>query len=295
MKFLFFALVSIFVFNTPSFGGESGAHGADPMKDRFIMAKDGAITILKSPKSQAFFTKGQLKLMVEKLQTPDPNAPTTLCFEQKLCWYNTDPTNPQPPLRAELNGRPIEAVLSTTTEISSAIQIDIYRAKLLGIDSKLAVVMLIHEAGHAVGLSDDLTTDSRIIKLLEQYPELLNSISKINDPSSSQGKSEGVRKITCLAKCQLAYDIKGNSSGSATYDAYGEGNDYNEAIKYLYLDCENAAKRAAVAWKSKRWVTHNLISHQNNGTTGTTGFWSSPGSYADQRFDVHEACAESGR
>jgi len=159
--------------------GDTG-HGNDPMKDRYILGRKRIVEIYKSDVLKKYFTRDERQRMVAKLLTPDPKADKKNCFEQKLCWYNTDPTNPQQPLKAELYGKPIDPILSTDPDVSALILIDIDRAKALGISDELATVSIGHEAGHAIGRSDNLEVDKIIIDYLEKHYS-----SRINDQAPS--------------------------------------------------------------------------------------------------------------
>ncbi len=172
-----FVILLTLLFSFKSFAGP-GTKGDDPIKARFIMARDQAIRILSSPQASDFFPRKQLDLMRAKLWSAESVVDLEDCdevYDSRLCWYNTNPKKPKPPLRAELHGKPIEPTLSTTPDVNSVIKIDVRRVKKLGITQRDAVIALCHEAGQVGGvdLSDELVTDSRINQLLLKYPHFL--------------------------------------------------------------------------------------------------------------------------
>jgi hypothetical protein len=172
LKIKIFALIAVFfgLHSKQAVAGDS-AHGSEPMKDRFIIARQQAIRVLGSPEATNYFTASQIVQMVLKLLSTDPRTDQN-CYERKLCWYNVNSDVMLPPLKAELDGKKIDAILTTTPDKTSPIIIDIGRSKSLNLSQKLAVVTLVHEAGHSIGISDALISDERIIDLLQRFPEI---------------------------------------------------------------------------------------------------------------------------
>jgi hypothetical protein len=194
---LFLILLTVLLIGPTCLAG-NGVKGDDPMKDKFILARKQALAVLKSPKSLNYFTAQQIYLMKLKLVRTSTSTDTSDCdggvYVGKLCWYNTNPRHQKAPLQPELMGQTIETALSTTSDLDSVIKIDVTRAKNLLVSQQLAVVGLLHEAGHAVRLtneitlSDNLDTDQRVIDLLENFPEIL--VSKVNNGTSNLASSK---------------------------------------------------------------------------------------------------------
>jgi len=200
MKVLVVIITLQVFFGAVTYAGDS-AHGSDPMKDRFIIARARAIKILRSQALVKYFNANERSRMIKKLTLADPLADPKTCFEGKLCWYNTEPLNPQPPLRAELYGQAIDPILSTTPEENSIILIDINRAKNLGLSDELAVVSICHEAGHTIGRSDNLEVDKIIIKYLETHFTRATTLRA----STPKIKSPDTNRYVCSANCIVSF------------------------------------------------------------------------------------------
>lgn len=150
----------------------TGTHGGDPMKDRFIIALEDAKLFLNDLACAKSFSASECKTMILKLRTVQKSE----CDGEKLCWYNTDPTKPQLALKPMLFGHGIEAILETTEDLYSSITVDIIRAKALQVSPVEALVGILHEAGHAIKLSDALITDELIIKMLTNDDKLRSKL-----------------------------------------------------------------------------------------------------------------------
>jgi hypothetical protein len=167
MKFLFLAAVHTLALS--AFAG-NGVKGGQPMKDRYLLALKTAIAVTQSKRcSSVFSTEECLKMNRKLTATQNRKFIATQvdeCIGQKICWYNEDSEQPQPPLRPILGGKVIDALLVTTEEIESPIIVDVLRSTEIKVTPYEAVIVILHEAGHGIGLSDSLETDRRFISLL---------------------------------------------------------------------------------------------------------------------------------
>lgn len=162
-SFLFVASLSL---ATISWASGTGTHGGNHIKERFLLAKEYAVNLLSDQICLKVFKKDECKKMSSKLR----NAP--------LDWYE----NSNQCLKAVVRGHEQCVTAKTTPELKSVILIDILAATRTKISFQESVILLIHEAGHSIGLSEDYITDKKIIKILPK--DLLKKADKFSEDAS---------------------------------------------------------------------------------------------------------------
>lgn len=151
--------------------GGGGPGGGDHVKDRILLAKEYALKILRSSQCHQYFTPQQCQTMEKKLNNGKP-----------ITWHNDEKSC----LRAVVDGKNQCVKARTTADLESPIEIDIAAVSRSAISFVEATILLIHEVGHAIKLSESLITDERVIKLLsKQSVELAQDILSSGDIGAS--------------------------------------------------------------------------------------------------------------
>jgi hypothetical protein len=156
VKFNPFSIFVIFLLHSISVQAQRGAegHGSNHVKTRILWAREIAMGVLASSSCESKFSVYQCETMRKKLS------------RGRLVWH-LDPKNP---LKVVLHGVEQEVTVWTTKELDAIIKVDLVKAEELG--PLEAIVTMLHEAGHAVDLSDDLVTDQLVIEILKEEKEL---------------------------------------------------------------------------------------------------------------------------
>lgn len=163
--------------------GETGTHGGNHLKDRFLLAKAFALKVLADKQCETVFTRDQCEQMHSKL-----------IQSGSLQWFEKDDQC----LRGLVKGVEQCVTAHTTSEMSSPIVIDINSAQRTKISIEEAIILLVHEAGHAIGLSDALITDQKVIQLFstQEFRNLKRLLLDINgQPMNEPG--DGVSSQSC--------------------------------------------------------------------------------------------------
>src|SRR5258708_38616596 len=101
MKKIIFCISCLFLVSSSTFAGP-GTKGGNPVKARFIMAREKVLRILSTPQALEYFNVNQVALMKAKLTVFSSNLESSDCdeiYENKLCWYNSNPKKHRKPLK----------------------------------------------------------------------------------------------------------------------------------------------------------------------------------------------------
>ena len=131
------------------FAGGGGPGGGNYTNDRILLAKSYGLGFLKDQKCLSYFTEEQCQKMLEKLS----GSPIT--------WHDSLASGPLTIVR---DNQEITVTARTHSDSKSPIEIDIRRTSSITLPE--AFVLVLHEAGHSVGLSENLITDERVIQML---------------------------------------------------------------------------------------------------------------------------------
>jgi hypothetical protein len=107
------------------------------------------------------------------------------------------------PLTVYFNGVTQEVTARTTNRLEGQIEIDLGKANNANLLE--LIVLMAHEVGHVIGLSDSLITDSKIIEIMLNEPELSAIAEVINSktvgidfyskPGLQEWANEGIRDL----------------------------------------------------------------------------------------------------
>jgi hypothetical protein len=142
MKYLVMVIAILSV--TKAYSGAEG-HGGDHVRSRIIWANYLAMSYLKSESCTKAFDEPNCQKMEAKLKS------------SPLEFYSGSQ-----PLKALVNGKMETVTARTQPTLGQKIEFDVNRAKNATLPE--LVVLNVHEAGHAVGLSMDYTTDRLVIE-----------------------------------------------------------------------------------------------------------------------------------
>lgn len=157
MKSIVCSLVLIFGASVFADGGEG--HGGNHVKNNILWAQKISGNILQSETCFKMLEESNCQKMAQKMaieiQWHESVHPSVAGQPTKIV-----------PLIAKLNGKDIIVTFRTTPELISPIVADVNRAASLTVTD--IILLLWHEVGHHLKISDDLTLDRLVLKELSE-------------------------------------------------------------------------------------------------------------------------------